>query len=108
MGTDSWGFLCFFPRRTCPPSRALAPPLPAAAGPCHSAASRAACAPRRPPLPSAGLNPHPPAHNPPLRPAEASPEEFFVPYVWSLAVAQGGIPFALPAIQLFAPSGAPG
>lgn len=41
-------------------------------------------------------------------PAEASPEEFFVPYVWSLAVAQGGIPFSLPAIQLFTPTGESG
>ena len=29
-----------------------------------------------------------------------------MPYVWSLAVAQGGIPFSLPAIQLFTPTGA--
>ncbi|KAL4436991.1 hypothetical protein ABPG75_004130, partial [Micractinium tetrahymenae] len=35
---------------------------------------------------------------------EASPEEFFVPYVWSLAVAQGGIPFSLGAITLFTPT----
>lgn len=37
---------------------------------------------------------------------EASPEEFFWPYVWSLVVAQGGIPFSLPAIVLFTPTGA--
>ncbi|KAL4457338.1 hypothetical protein ABPG75_012203, partial [Micractinium tetrahymenae] len=35
---------------------------------------------------------------------EASPEEFFVPCVWSLAVAQGGIPFSLGAITLFTPT----
>ncbi|PSC74556.1 dymeclin-like isoform X1 [Micractinium conductrix] len=38
---------------------------------------------------------------------EASPEEFFVPYVWSLAVAQGGIPFTLSAITLFTPTVVP-
>ena len=38
---------------------------------------------------------------------EASPEEFFVPYVWSLAVAHGGVPWTLPAITLFTPTGAP-
>eukprot|EP00887_Chlorella_sp_A99_P007913 scaffold12.g7913.t1 len=35
---------------------------------------------------------------------EANPEEFFVPYVWSLAVAQAGVPWALGAITLFHPS----
>ena len=52
---------------------------------------------------------HPPscrlAHLP--CPAEASPEEFFVPYVWSLAVAQAGIPWRLSAITLFTPTGPP-
>lgn len=38
---------------------------------------------------------------------EASPEEFFVPYVWSLVVAQGGIPFNLTAITLFTPTVVP-
>ncbi|KAL4432564.1 hypothetical protein ABPG77_000501 [Micractinium sp. CCAP 211/92] len=38
---------------------------------------------------------------------EANPEEFFVPYVWSLAVAQGGIPFTLEAITLFTPTVVP-
>lgn len=38
---------------------------------------------------------------------EASPEEFFVPYVWSLAVAQGGIPFTLSAVTLFTPTVVP-
>jgi hypothetical protein len=35
---------------------------------------------------------------------EASPEEFFVPYVWSLAVAEPSIPWTLSAIALFSPS----
>lgn len=38
---------------------------------------------------------------------EANPEEFFVPLVWSLAVAQGGIPFTLGAITLFTPTVVP-
>lgn len=38
-------------------------------------------------------------------PAEASPEEFFVPTVWGLVVAQAGIPFTLSAISLFTPAG---
>jgi hypothetical protein len=36
--------------------------------------------------------------------AETNPEEFFVPYVWSLVVAMGGIPFTLSAITLFTPT----
>ena len=54
---------------------------------------------------------HPPTQLPALPcidlPAEASPEEFFVPYVWSLAVAQAGIPWRLSAITLFTPTGTP-
>lgn len=36
--------------------------------------------------------------------AEANPEEFFLPYVWSLVVAHAGIPWHLEAIVLFTPS----
>jgi hypothetical protein len=34
---------------------------------------------------------------------EAHPEEFFVPYVWSLVCAHSGIPWDPQAIALFAP-----
>jgi dymeclin len=36
---------------------------------------------------------------------EANPEEFFVPYVWSLIVLRGGVPFTLKAISLFRSGG---
>ena len=35
---------------------------------------------------------------------EANPEEFFVPYVWSLVCAHSGIPWDPAAIALFAPT----
>ncbi len=38
--------------------------------------------------------------------AEANPEEFFLPYVWSLVVAHPAVPWNLGAIQLFTSSGA--
>lgn len=60
-------------------------------------------------LPASMHTPHratAPAVRAPAALAEANPEEFFVPLVWSLAVAQGGIPFTLGAITLFTPTGA--
>jgi hypothetical protein len=36
---------------------------------------------------------------------ETNPEEFFVPYVWSLIVLRGGVPFTLKAISLFRAGG---
>lgn len=36
---------------------------------------------------------------------EANPEEFFVPYVWGLIIARGGVPFRLKAISLFRSGG---